>query len=202
MRGRFGSVRARLLMVASLSALGAVFLLLADPFASDVLGQTGAPGAVPPSGQVVVNGVTVINTGDQPANIQASGNEITIAVPAGFTIDVQGASCASVGGATNVVTCTVPTGGRLTFTAVAGVQRQPAAPAAPSNAPAVAPAQAAPRVAVAPAQAAPLPAALPRTGTGAADAGMSGATVAAFGLLAFAAALAAGSLLLRRRRRA
>jgi LPXTG-motif cell wall-anchored protein len=31
---------------------------------------------------------------------------------------------------------------------------------------------------------------------------MSGATVAAFGLLAFAAALAAGSLLLRRRRRA
>src|SRR5207244_2941524 len=103
MRGMFGSTRARLLGAAGISALAALFLLLVNPFPSEVLGQTGGGGAVAPGGQIVVNGVTVVNTGTQPANVQASGNTITIAVPEGFTIDVQGASCTPVGGATNVV---------------------------------------------------------------------------------------------------
>jgi hypothetical protein len=160
MRARLRSTRARLLMAAFGSAILALTLLTVNPFPSDVLGQATAPvpsapatASVAPGATVTVGGVTVVNQSSQPANVQLQGNMLTIAAPAGFTVVVEGASCAPVDGQTNVVTCTVAPGARVTFTSVAGVSRQPApsapAPAAPQPA---APRPAAPQApAVAPA---------------------------------------------------
>jgi len=221
MRARLRSTRARLLMAAFGSAILALTLLTVNPFPSDVLGQATAPvpsapatASVAPGATVTVGGVTVVNQSSQPANVQLQGNMLTIAAPAGFTVVVEGASCAPVDGQTNVVTCTVAPGARVTFTSVAGVSRQPApsapAPAAPQpaapqpaapQAPAVAPAPVPQRPAV---SAAPAPrvAALPSTGApAAAESGLTANTVAGYGLLALAAALVSAVAVLSLRQR-
>jgi hypothetical protein len=193
MRGLLGSTRARLLSAAAASALGALFLLLVNPFPTDVLGQTGGGGAVTQGDQVVVNGVTVVNGSDQPANVQPDGNAFVIAVPEGFTVMVQGATCTPVGGSTNVVRCTAAPGSRVTFTSVAGVQRQPTAAPGGAPAPAVAPV-------ARPAAPAQQPAALPRTGTGSNGDGMTGTMLTALALLGLAVAFGSGALVLSVRR--
>ena len=299
MRTLLGSTWARLATAAVGSAALALFMLVVNPFPSDVLGQTppvpgppvtttpapatrtpapaaptpapaaptpaapaptlvtpvpmvpGAPGiqgptptpappapappapapppevaqevSVPPGGTATIGGVTVVNQGAQPANVRVVGNTLTIAAPAGFTVQVQGATCTPVPNQPNVVTCTVAPGARVTFTTVAGVARQasptpvaaavapvaavapaarPAAVQAPVVAPAVAPAARA--VAAAPAQTTATqqrPVALPRTGLGAtSDGGPAAGTLAAYGFLALAAALGSAALMAATRR--
>lgn len=106
----------------------------------------------------------------------------------------------------NVVTCTVRSGMSLSVITVAGVSRTPGAPAAPA-APArpAAPAPVQPRPAAAPpaaaAQPTQRPAALPRTGVGSAfDSSVTTSELAAYALLALAAALISSALVLNVRR--
>ncbi len=189
MRHLLGTLRGRLVTAAVAGALAALALAVVNPFPSTVLGQTapqapGESGQAAPGGSATVGGVTVQNQGGQPCNVQSNGQTLTIACPAGFTVNVQGASCSPVGGQTNVVSCNVQGVRSVSFTTVAGVTRQ----ATPAPAPA-------PSVAVAPAAAQP---ALPRTGAGLTASGVNAAL--ALALLALAATLGAGTLALSARR--
>lgn len=188
MRQMLGTMRGRLVAAVMVGALAALMMVVANPFPSTVLGQTaptapGDSGQAPPGGSATVGGVTVQNQGGQPCNVQSNGVSLTIACPAGFTVNVQGASCSPVGGQTNVVSCNVQGVRSVSFTTVAGVTRQ----ATPAPAPVVA---------VAPAAAQP---ALPRTGSDAGDAGVNAALVLL--LVAASAVLGAGALTARARRR-
>lgn len=222
MKSRLGSPRTRLWMAAAVSALAALFVLVVNPFPSDVLGQTTQPSNTPATGSAApgattnVGGITVNNTSDQPVNIQVTGNTAIVAGPAGTVVSVAGATCTSVNGQSNVVSCVV-TPGQTIVVSVAGVSRAPApaapaaAPAAPAAAPPVAPAPSAPQQSTAPIQRAPAPAAAPQQAVRPAALPSTGASVATgggysaswllgVGLLAFAASLGSAAVVLSIRR--
>ena len=137
MRSLLKSARARMVAGTAAGAVAASALFAAGPFTGSAQAQTAPLGAVAPGSTQNVGGVQVTNQSNQPANVQLTGNSLTIAGPAGFAVSVQGAQCNPVSGAggqaqANVVQCNVTQGANITFN-VQGVQRQPTVAVPPTR---------------------------------------------------------------------